>query len=343
MKKAIFAICIVMLIAGSANAVTLLAGDFQAHFTDGSALYVPQDEGPAIPRAPLDIDAPGGGAPAGWEDTSATGGEENRAIFSVNQFLQDESPYYAVPPGELTGLFYDLSLATFTGDPVGGSATLYFTGTGRNPVTDPEGGALAAPAGYGGVLEVWYDPTPDPVGDALFDPNSDGLGPQAWVENGGPADANHLIGGTTDGYPTVNIADDSVLWLQAVFVPQLWLDLDGDGFAETPILMREIIDLPTFSGSSILAFLNITGGTAAGMFERNVFGPGNDLSMASTFLLPGSLFDNGYWDTPQDHGNWPILSSDPVRGEIIPEPATLTLLGLGLAGLGLRIRRKKRT
>jgi len=332
------------LIATPAVAVELRGGDFQAHFTDGSTLYVDHDGDPAtamIPRAPRDIDPiPGDGlAPPGWADTVAAGGDENRAVFSVNQFLQNDIPYYEPPDGELTGLLYDLTLVRVDGDPVSGLSVLYFAPAGRNPVVDPEGGSLAAPPGSGGVLEVWRDPTPDGVGNTLFDPLGNGMAPQTWGEanvTGGVAAANHPVTGAADTYPTVN-TDDAVLWLQAVLVPQLWIDLDGDGILETPIVMREVIDVATSSGSALLAWANITDGEAAPLFNRNYAIPGVDLTLASTFQLPGGPDFTG---SPQDIGNWSILSSDPVRADIIPEPASMALLGLGLVGLVVRRRKK---
>ena len=65
-------------------------------------------------------------------------------------------------------------------------------------------------------------------------------------------------------------------------------------------------------------------------------GSGIDLSFDSNFLLPG----HPQYGTVWDNGNWAIQSDDPVRGTVIPEPTSLSLLGLAVAGLLARRRRK---
>lgn len=45
---------------------------------------------------------------------------------------------------------------------------------------------------------------------------------------------------------------------------------------------------------------------------------------------------NGSWSTDRDYNDLVIAFSEPSGGRIVPEPATMTLLGLGLAGFALR-------
>jgi len=348
-------LALAVLCVGTANAVTLLPGDFQAHFTDASCLYEPIDDGQGNitwrPRAPLDIDPVAGGGPVGpdangntWSDTAAVVGDENRTIFNVNQFLQLDVPYYAVPPGELTGMMYDLEL-THINQTSASVFDLYFMPLGRNPV--PLDGD--APAGAGGVIEVWFDPTPDGAGAGAFDPNGVGDAPFLWSEAAGPDDGT---GRLADLYPTMN-GDDVSLWLQMVLNPSgEFLDVDGidqpgdpfgiyDDFV--PFVLKEHIDLGTRSGSFESTYLNIISGSAAEFFDRDVYGPGNDMQLAATFNLPPVAgTTNPFTNSPQDQGNWAVQSSDPIRGNVIPEPASLTLIGLGLAGLIARGRRRKK-
>jgi hypothetical protein len=327
MKKLTLAVAVVLLVAGSAMAISFPQGDFRASIVDRSNLYV-------------------AGVPSAFGALPAVG-DENRSVFSVDAInfgsritdpvgvtqIVDLNPQQSLggyTNGLLSGVFYDIDILPGSAIPPAGPSLvapwiLFFgkgtrytdaaTGTGTDGLwTDLVPGKLTGltattAGGYGGLLVVYEDP-------ALNTNFASGGGPTAWTEGTIVAPDPSLT--ASDAFPTIS---DVAPFLVCVLAPMPL------GYGVVPgTLSLEVI---TGVANSGLAFANIIGGWGAGQFDTDVFGLGMDIRLEFEPIIGSGPIDG-----------WQTASDDPVQFSVIPEPATLSLLGLGLAGLGL-IRRRK--
>ena len=121
-------------------------------------------------------------------------------------------------------------------------------------------------------------------------------------------------------------------WLSGVFSPGINDSINGNATLQAA--------LATTNVQAGFGFQSVTGGANAARFDTNGFtftnfGPA-DLFLRSNFVLAGSQS----CPTSQSDG-WQVCSDDPITGRTIPEPATVAIMGLVLAALGVTARRRK--
>jgi len=131
-----------------------------------------------------------------------------------------------------------------------------------------------------------------------------------------------------------------------------WLTLSGHtgsvlGFAGTAQLFSSIVGTVANpqTGSNGLGFLDATGGPAAYYFHTNTQADGlggfADFTLNSEFLFSALRTCTGISPDPANVCHYPITGTATLIGRsVVPEPNEMGLLGLGLAFLGLLVRRR---
>jgi hypothetical protein len=296
----------------SAQAVSLLEGDVTIHLQDATTLWTedPAGGGALIPREPNWVTP---GSLAGFAPDGIAVGDESRSVFNVDSFEYLDHPDVVIPDGELTGLVYNLTVSSY----------VFISPT------------QVAVNFTGGRVAFYLDTSPEGTDEEhIINPVATPA-PLEWVE-----DSATWGGAGMDGYTNVNLLADGVtadpgstLWLLGDFLP---VDVLGT-------TLTYVVNLSTGLGSSAGGFVNLIGGSELGLFTQGIgttpLGADYDMSFQyTTSQDPDNFY---YTSTFADDGLWQISSSDPVRANVVPEPATLSLLGLGV--IGLIARRRKRS
>ena len=326
MKKLLLPLAValaVALIASSATALNLPGSLYNAKMYDRSSIFsnsMPEVAGQSVDpgdeqRNVFTIDL------LEWQGTKADIGQPGD--------ISGGPPYSAVSSGQLTGLMYDVDFrATESGAPsyVGGNDTLYFdagarytAGTDWVDTYQPGGFDAASAPGAGGILIIYED-----AANPIYASGLDGISPLTWTEkNIATGDAALPM---SDGLLPVS---DVQPWLILALMPNPLIA--GVNALPTDLIQETFFVFPNGQFLAFgTAFGNIIGGTATQdtEFFYDLFGQGLDLKL------------NFSASNPSVNSLWQLNSSDPAMFGVVPEPMTLSLLGLGLVGLGAWRRRR---
>ncbi len=290
-------------------------------------------------------------------------GDEQRAIFTVSSlFFGDLGPgdptgtdfitagaqYNAYTGSSLTGMLYDVNYRAAASESTGlttywTAGTRYVAGTDWVDTYTKDFSAVDGLSGYGGIVVIYEDDTVD------WDPSTTG-GDSAWSAGTGPA-LGAALPTMSDEYPTVADISSATAIAAGDASPFLILAMTPipggiaaanpgrfTGLGASDVFVEEEFTLAvpgtSSGGATGFAFGNVIGGAFATSVRPNTFGPGRDIRFD---------FDVEFVKDKSEAYGWLGESDDPVGIATLPEPATMSLLGLGLVGLIAGATRKRKS
>lgn len=316
--------------AAPVEALTLPVGPLEVDYNDWSGFFA------GFPGVHMGGGVVGPYLPAADDELRGIQQAATIRLLTTGQFVEAQN-------GEaLDGLFYDLKV-----DP---NNVIYTPGVSLVAGLVPAGRyatAVSALGTAGGRLDMWLDTSPeglptdstgnvntfqDPINPALRD------GPTHWVATAGPGAGAGT--GVHDDFPGVSDLGDpgASPWLIGRWVPMPLGPIPNTGLTNPFAGAVYVVTVDLIGGlGTAFGFVDVlVNNTGLPIQDDTFFFPGADIYVKAGLVFPALT------DGQRTTDGWDSLSDDPVQYTTLPEPATMSLLLVGLVGgAGAYLKRRR--